>query len=149
MSEYAERPIDSDELCGHYSRHVSAMTAEDLHSKSAIAAELAWRDARIAELEKRTPSEGMALVPREITAEAGHKAGMMSEFSQSIPVWCETCNGEGTIDERLGGEHFSNPKATCPDCDGDGEYERNVNISWTNIKAIHKRAVEIAEDQAT
>lgn len=34
--------------------------------------------------------------------------------------WCETCEGGGHIDETLGGEHFSNPKATCPDCDGKG-----------------------------
>ena len=42
----------------YYTRHVSAMTGEDLHRKSAIAAELAHRDmlvdtlrARVAELE--------------------------------------------------------------------------------------------------
>ena len=36
-------------------------------------------------------------------------------------VDCETCGGVGTIDETLGGYAFSNPKAKCPDCDGDGE----------------------------
>jgi hypothetical protein len=36
---------------GHYCRHVMAMTREDLHGKSDIAAELAWRDWRIAQLE--------------------------------------------------------------------------------------------------
>jgi len=35
-----------------YANHVHAMTGEKLHSKSDIAAELAFRDARIAELEK-------------------------------------------------------------------------------------------------
>lgn len=49
MSEYAER--DVIELEPHFSRHVSAMTAEGLHSKSSIAAELAYRDERIADLE--------------------------------------------------------------------------------------------------
>lgn len=34
----------------HYSAHVSAMTNEELHAKWEIAAELAVRDARIAEL---------------------------------------------------------------------------------------------------
>lgn len=38
------------ELEPHYSRHVSAMTAEALHSKADIAAQLAWRDKTIAEL---------------------------------------------------------------------------------------------------
>ena len=33
---------------------------------------------------------------------------------------CETCNGVGTIDERIGGEWFSNPVFPCPDCDGTG-----------------------------
>jgi hypothetical protein len=35
-----------------YSMHVSAMTLEGLHLKSAIAAELAFRDAQIASLQK-------------------------------------------------------------------------------------------------
>jgi hypothetical protein len=34
----------------HYSRHVSAMTSEGLHSKSDIAVELAFRDQEIARL---------------------------------------------------------------------------------------------------
>jgi len=34
---------------------------------------------------------------------------------------CTTCQGVGTIDERLGGEAFSDPEATCPDCGGTGE----------------------------
>jgi len=42
---------DSEALGEFYLMHVSAMTAEGLHSKSDIAAQLAWRDARIAELE--------------------------------------------------------------------------------------------------
>lgn len=37
----------SDELSEHYAKHVFAMTAEGLHSKSDIAAELAYRDAEI------------------------------------------------------------------------------------------------------
>jgi hypothetical protein len=47
VTEYARRsPIELDRAGGHYSRHVAAMTAEGLHSKSDIAAELAWRDMR-------------------------------------------------------------------------------------------------------
>lgn len=42
---YGERAIDElDFAGGYYSRHVNAMTAEGLNSKSAIAAELAVRD---------------------------------------------------------------------------------------------------------
>ena len=48
---YAERDIDIlDEIGDFYSQHVSAMTSESLHSKSAIAAELAYRDMLINEL---------------------------------------------------------------------------------------------------
>ena len=45
---YEEREIDELDT---YIDHVSAMTTEGLHSKSAIAAELAFRDSRIEFLE--------------------------------------------------------------------------------------------------
>lgn len=51
IKQYAQRDhraLDRDG--GHYMRHVSAMTGEGLHAKSDIAAELAWRDWRIAGL---------------------------------------------------------------------------------------------------
>lgn len=48
------------ELEPHYSRHVSAMTTEQLHHKADIAEQLAWRDqvieslrARVDELESK------------------------------------------------------------------------------------------------
>lgn len=42
---YAEREIDELDFAGnYYINHVTAMTAEGLNSKSAIAAELAFRD---------------------------------------------------------------------------------------------------------
>jgi hypothetical protein len=50
MAEYGKR--DAMSLEPHYSRHVGAMTTEGLHAKSDIAAELAYRDARIAQLTK-------------------------------------------------------------------------------------------------
>lgn len=43
--QYAERDIIGQG--DYYTRHVSAMTGEQLHSKSAIAAELAHRDIKI------------------------------------------------------------------------------------------------------
>ena len=55
MSEYRERDID--DLGDNYFRHISAMTGEKLHSKSAIAAELAFRDMRIAELEAKVAEQ--------------------------------------------------------------------------------------------
>ena len=44
---------DPERLEPYYTQHVLAMTTESLHAKSDIAAELAARDARIAELEAR------------------------------------------------------------------------------------------------
>lgn len=49
MSEYKQRDIQA--LGGHYDKHARAMTAEGLYRKSQIAAELAWRDSRIEELQ--------------------------------------------------------------------------------------------------
>lgn len=51
--QYSERdPIMQDRLGNYYCRHVSAMTAERLHAKSDIAAELAHRDIEIDRLTK-------------------------------------------------------------------------------------------------
>lgn len=63
MNQYAERdPMELDKAGDYYCRHVSAMTKEGLHSKSAIAAELAHRDleidrlrTRLAEIEGQEP----------------------------------------------------------------------------------------------
>ncbi len=50
---YAKRnPIEQGQ---HYMNHLMAMTAEDLHSKSAIAEELAHRDIVIENITKRLP----------------------------------------------------------------------------------------------
>lgn len=48
MAEYAERDILKQG--DHYMRHITAMTAEKLHDKSDIAAELAHRDIEIKQL---------------------------------------------------------------------------------------------------
>lgn len=48
---YSDRDIMGlDEKGGYYIRHIMAMTAEGLHSKSDIAGELAFRDAVIDDL---------------------------------------------------------------------------------------------------
>lgn len=51
---YAERDIEGlDEDGNFYFKHVMAMTSEGLHGKSAIAAELGYRDSKIVELQAR------------------------------------------------------------------------------------------------
>ncbi|OBX35627.1 hypothetical protein A8U91_04701 [Halomonas elongata] len=78
--------------------------------------------------------EGMALVPREITAETGHKVGMIGDFFEHIDESCPECEGAGCDDAQI-----------CDLCKGRGRLERPVAVSWTTIKAIHRRVVEIAE----
>tara|TARA_R110000744_G_scaffold337928_3_gene443090 strand:- start:305 stop:676 length:372 start_codon:yes stop_codon:yes gene_type:complete len=48
-NQYAERDIEA--LGNYYMVHIDAMTVESLYSKSSVAAELAFRDKRIAQLE--------------------------------------------------------------------------------------------------
>lgn len=60
MSHYTRR--DPMSLEPHYSAHVSAMTTEGLHAKSAIAAELAFRDALVLAERERTLREIEAYV---------------------------------------------------------------------------------------
>ena len=64
--------------------------------------------------------------------------------------WCETCEGLGTIDERLGGEFFSNPKAECPDCDGKGYWipraapaSLTVEQAWQPIELAPKDGTQV------
>lgn len=45
---YAERDLEAlDKAGSYYTRHVMALTSENLYNKSDIAAELAWRDMEI------------------------------------------------------------------------------------------------------
>jgi hypothetical protein len=50
MEYPAVSPSELDRVGNYYSRHVFAMTAEALHSKADIAAQLGWRDQQIAQL---------------------------------------------------------------------------------------------------
>lgn len=63
--QYSERnAMALDKAGGYYSRHVRAMTAERLDSKSGIAAELGWRDMQLAEAEsliKRLVAENIKI----------------------------------------------------------------------------------------
>ena len=76
---YADRDIEElDDNGNHYCRHVSAMTGERLHSKSAIAAELAHRDFLIQEgmacmvaLRQYVDDFGDDIDPKVVKGEAG------------------------------------------------------------------------------
>lgn len=83
--------------------------------------------------DSRVPLEGLVM-PRALTAENGAKALMMGEFSESVVMRCDECDGDGWLDEDAGEE--------CPVCDGVGDYALKVPISWDTIKAIYAMAVE-------
>lgn len=53
-------PVDEESLGEHYLRHVEAMTAECLHDKGDIAAQLTARDMEIARLQKLLAAQTQA-----------------------------------------------------------------------------------------
>ena len=78
---YADR--DPSKLEPWYSQHVNAMTAEGLHSKSDIAAELAHRDRQIRELMERIvaleqQNEALASRLGAVEDELRHSVSVMS-----------------------------------------------------------------------
>lgn len=84
VKQYAERDLMAMDIAGnHYCRHVSAMTREQLHSKSDIAAELGWRDMKIAELKAQRD------------ALAAENAAL-KEFGDKLNDMHNNLNGEGT-----------------------------------------------------
>ena len=89
MKQYAERDhMALDEAGNYYCRHVSAMTAEGLHAKSDIAAELAWRDMEIARLKRESVEwqlivEG-ALAALEDTPGVGYFSATASALRKTI-----------------------------------------------------------------
>ncbi|MDM3361280.1 hypothetical protein SD415_10175 [Citrobacter braakii] len=70
--------------------------------------------------------DGLALVPKWLTAENGAKGVLSGEFSETKFINCPECFGD---DE-------------CETCDSSGRIEITVPVSWTNIKAIWAKGVE-------
>ena len=80
---------------------------------------------------RRHTPEGWYCVPVEITAESGHKAGMIGDFHESVSMQCTECDS-------------GDPDPDCEVCGGSVEFEGRAQVSWSTIKAIHRRIVEIA-----
>jgi hypothetical protein len=74
---------------------------------------------------------GACVMPKELTAENGAKGLLSGEFSKSVTMNCELCNGEGEIEQEI-----------CEGCDGAGAYNMGVTIGWPTIKEIYAKAVE-------
>ena len=88
MTEYAERDVIALDVAGDlYSKHIMAMTAEGLHSKSDIAAELAWRDSvieglktkRFMEAEEKEDMRKVAVGLANALADINNDIGEMKE----------------------------------------------------------------------
>lgn len=71
--------------------------------------------------------DGYVVVPKRLTAENFAKVALSGEFSETKFINCPECFGD---DE-------------CETCDGSGRIEIKVTVSWTNIKAIWAKGVEL------
>ncbi len=81
VQRYAKR--NAQALGQLYCDHVHAMTVEGLHEKSDIAAELAWRDAREAQLTALVEQAEKALTLAESTARAAGQLKVLGERGYS------------------------------------------------------------------
>jgi hypothetical protein len=89
---YARRDhMALDQAGGYYMRHVMAMTAEGLHAKSDIAAELAFRDA---EIDRRTRERDEARAERDALAKALAFYATQEHFILSDDTMWDTVSGE-------------------------------------------------------
>lgn len=70
--------------------------------------------------------DGLALVPKRLTAENGAKGVLSGEFSETKFINCPECFGDDD----------------CETCDGSGRIEITVPVTWTTIKAIWAKGVE-------
>ena len=66
------------------------------------------------------------LMPAALTAENGAKALMMGEFKEHLNLPC-VCDSD--LDD-------------CELCNGTGEIDQKVPVSWTTIKEIYAMAVK-------
>lgn len=71
-------------------------------------------------------ADGLALVPKRLTAENGAKSALSGEFSETKFINCPECFGDDD----------------CETCDGSGRIEITVPVTWTTIKAIWAKGVE-------
>lgn len=117
MSDRIYPDVDSIALGEFYTRHVAAMTAEGLHSKAGIAAQLAWRDKQVAELQSALAAERAAKERAEaaLSSAMGYVSALRRALSAATPVVvgapCAHCDGEG---------HVKGGDEDCVVCGGEG-----------------------------
>ena len=95
---------DHSKLEPHYSRHIMAMTTEELYYKSDIAAELAYRDAEIERLKARLTPDREDIAWRLFKAHTlcGETKGGRAAFEEHKPLWLR--QADAAIAAMRGGE---------------------------------------------
>lgn len=79
-------------------------------------------------------TEPKVKMPVSLTAENGAKEALIGEFFETIKITCCECEGTGFVIDYMD---------ECESCGGIGYHETKVYVSWTNIKAIYKKAVKL------
>ena len=72
------------------------------------------------------------MMPKALTAENGAKELLMGEFSEKIILICPDCEGF----------FYDLPTDQCGTCNNTGTVTKEVDVSWTTIKAIYAMAVK-------
>lgn len=82
----------------------------------------------------------MILMPKGLTAENGAKAALLGQFREWLPEQeCPECEGDG-----LGPAcPHAEGESRCEMCGGTGEVSGHILVSWANIKAIYRGAVDL------
>lgn len=102
---YADR--DPAGLEPWYSQHVNAMTAEGLHSKADIAAELAWRDSKLEECDKARSYDAEAFEKRLAVAYARNRSvtaerdALKHDLERYMDIANSECNRAESLQCRL------------------------------------------------
>lgn len=99
--QYADR--DRQAQGSYYVTHVGAMTAEGLHSKSSIAAELAYRDIEIARLhaENTALQSGYDAARLEIASLQAEVAKYRESMTAGAYAGCVVWAGDAQVARRL------------------------------------------------
>jgi len=98
-------------LGDHYLRHVSAMTTENLHDKGDIAAELAHRDKRIAELYAGlTQLQTECMNAGQALQSSREEAERLADLLKKAAEYIDECLG-WYEDARRGGDHLASERS--------------------------------------
>lgn len=141
VSPYSERDIISLDRAGnYYCRHVAAMTKFALHAKSDIAAELAWRDSRIATLEAAlavAQGQGFVMVPMVPTDGLLMSMAIRSDHALGCPGYYDQpiFGGEGVGHAKQLAATLSEMRKLHEEVVGDGFYKPEKDAQYVAMLA--------------